>query len=171
MKRIFLLSLSVLIVTCCAVFSGCSQKEISPQKADIDFNCPANIKCNGLEYRANISCGADEPLVIEITSPESLAGLMTGFKDNVFRTGIGKKICQTENHYLPDTCPSQQLCNFIEYLSAAPEITPYAEENGLLLCRGKIYSKEFDFALDKTSGKVVSYSSDDVKIEFILNDK
>lgn len=170
MKKIFLLSSAVLIIVCSSVFSGCSQKEISPLKADLNFDCSANIRCRELEYTADISYSENSPLIIEITSPESLSGLKTGFKDNVFRSGIGEKICQTENHYLPDASPAQQLYNFIEYLSSAPQITPYAEENGLLLCKGKIYSKEFDFALDKTSKKAVSYSSDDVKIEFVFHD-
>lgn len=169
MKKIFLLSSAILIIMWAAVFSGCSQKEISPQKADLSFDCSANINCKGLEYTADIRYSENSPLIIEITSPESLSGLKTGFKGDVFKSGIGEKFCQTENHYLPDTSPSQQLYNFIEYLSSTPQITPYAEENGLLLCKGKIYSKEFDFALDKESGKVVSYSSDDVKIEFIFN--
>ena len=171
MKKIFLLSSAILIIMCCAVFSGCSEKEISPQKVDRSFDCSANINCKGFEYTADISYSENSPLIIEITSPESLSGLKTGFQDNVFKSGIGEKICQTENHYLPDSSPSQQLYNFIEYLSLNSEITPYGAENERYLCKGKIYSNEFDFSVSKESGKIMSYSSDDVKIEFNYNNE
>lgn len=170
MKKIFLLSLSILIILCSTVFSGCAEKEISPEKIDISFDCSGDFSCKGLEYRANITYDENSPLIVEITSPESLSGLKTGFKGNVFKSGIGEKICQTENHYLPDTSSCQQLYNFIEYLSSAPQITPYSEENGVLLCKGKIYSTEFNFTVDKSTGKILSYSSDDVKIDFNINE-
>lgn len=166
MKRFFISVFTPLIMIILIVFSGCSEKEISPQKADSSFDCSANISCKDFEFTADISYSENSPLIIEITSPESLSGLKTGFKGDVFKSGIGDKFCQTENHYLPDSSPSQQLYNFIEYLSTTPQVTPYAEENGLLLCKGKIYSNEFDFSVSKESGKIMSYSSDDVKIEF-----
>lgn len=148
------------------VFSGCGEKNNTPVNIDPSFNCSANISCRGLDYTADISYSEGSPLIIEITSPQSLSGLKTGFKDNVFKSGIGEKICQTENHYLPDSSPSQQLYNFIQYLSAKQSINPYQEENGAYFCKGKIYSKDFTFSVNKSTGKIIFYQSEDVRIDF-----
>lgn len=161
-----LLLLTAFTASFIMVFSGCGEKKDTLVNIDPSFNCSANISCPGLDYTADISYSVDSPLIIEITSPESLAGLKTGFKDNVFKSGIGEKICQTENHYLPDSSPSQQLYNFIMYLSAKQSIEPYEEENGVYFCKGKIYSKDFTFSVNKSTGKILFYQSEDVRIDF-----
>lgn len=167
MKKIFIVLLSVILLTSC----GSSQRSVTKAEEEKivsslnrDFDMKAQIRMGKIEAEADINRTKDGKGTVKITNPKNLSGLTFIFdKDDVTVSFLGLSL-NLDNNNILNSSLAKALISSINKASSPHGVT-FSAKDDVITATGETDSGEFLLVFDRNKKTLLSLSVPEIDLE------